>query len=114
MAFDQSFEGFAVDELHGVEPIFASDPEVKNAGDIVMAEFGGGASFADEALAGDFAVEVGGVDDLEGDDDLEAGIEGFVGDAHGTAAEFMGVAVGLLENLVVVEDKGITHEAVWR
>jgi len=74
-----------------------------------MPELRGGASLANETLAGDVAVNGGGVDDLERDGAAETGVEGLVGDAHGAAAQLEERTVLAAQHFVMVEDGRLGH-----
>ena len=67
LAFHEGLDGFTVDELHGVEIVVLLVAEVKDGRHIRVAEGSRRTGLAEEPLAGDVAVQVRAVDDLEGD-----------------------------------------------
>ena len=72
-------------------------------GDVAVAQPRGDAGLADEALAGNLAVEVLGADDLQRHVAAKIGVEGLVGHAHGSASQFPERAVLAPEHLVMLE-----------
>ena len=87
---DGGFERFALDEFHRVERLpIRRFAEMENAGDIRVPQPGSGAGFAQETLPDrGIAGEPLGLDDLERDVAVQAGVERLVGDPHGSASEF--------------------------
>ncbi len=90
---DEVFEGLAVEEFHGDEGAAFVFADVVDGADVWVVQSGGGLGFALEAGEG---LRVGGDifgEEFEGDETAEAGVFGFVDDAHAAAADFFGDGV---------------------
>ena len=106
---EAGIDGFAIDELHGVEIGVVLVAEVEHGGDVGMAQPGGGAGFPEETLAYHLAVEEGGVDHFQHHVEAQVGVEGLVSDPHRSAAEFMKRAVRLAQNFVMLKFFRLGH-----
>jgi hypothetical protein len=76
-----------------------------------MSEGGGGARFAQKALARRVAFEVGGIDDFERDSETQVGVVGLVGDSHRSPTEFPKAAILPPEYFVLLVSVGSRHGA---
>ncbi len=109
-------EGFALDEFHRVETLAGRRlAEMKNAGDVGMAQLRRRARLAAEALAHFRRAGKHRVDHLQRDGRVEIHVARLVGDAHGAAAKLeQRHAVGLQANLVVLEATDVVGRRLRR
>ena len=107
---DEGLDGLPLDEFHRIKISVALDAEMEDGADVAMPKLRGGPGLADEALAGDVAVDGAGVDDLQRDGAAEIGIEGLVGNAHGAAAELKERAILAAQHLVMIKNRRLGHE----
>ena len=109
----QPLDGFPVDELHRVETVPRIAVEVMDPGDVGMREQSGRVRLAQEIAVDDLVLRFVCVDDLQGDQRAQLGVQRFVGDAHAAPAKFPELAVRPPEHFVVViDDRGfLRHRA---
>ena len=89
-AADEVFQSLAVEKFHGDEGAAFGFADVVDGADVGVIEGGCGLGFALEAgeclrISGDVFGE-----EFESDEAVEAGVFGFVDDAHAAATEFVG------------------------
>jgi len=80
-------ERAALDELHGEKGHPVRFAHVVDGDDVGVAELGGQARLAQEAVLGVAAFQLGGLDLLEGDGALELGVPGLPDHAHASGAD---------------------------
>ena len=109
-ARERLLERLPVAKLHGVVVrAVGGDAEAEDAGDIRVAQLGGGAGFAEKAVAHLGAAEDTGIDDFEGDIAMQVGVTGLVGHAHRATAQFEDAAVVPVQDFVVFEADAVAH-----
>src|SRR5712692_2198803 len=86
-------ERLAFHEFHGNEVLAVLLADIVNRADVGMIERGGGFGFAAEALECGGALRGFRRKKLQRDEALEAGVFGFVDDAHATAAQLLEYAI---------------------
>ena len=108
-AGDDVLESGAVEKFHGDEGAAVVFADVVDRADVGMVQGGGGAGFALEAIERLWIVREIVGEKFESDEAAEAGVFGFVDDAHSAAAEFFDDAV--MGDGLADEGGGVGH---WR
>lgn len=103
--FDLFAEGEAVEKLHGDKNMVVVVVDLINGANIGVVEGGSGAGFTEEAIAHLGIVSNFGRKEFESGETLEAGVFGFIDDAHAALSD-------ALEDAVVGDE--LTDELIGR
>src|ERR1700730_17549072 len=79
-------DGFAIDELHRVEIALVIGAQMKDGSNVLMSKRSRSASLPQKSLPSDITIQIGVIDDLQGDRTSKIRVESLVGDAHGAPA----------------------------
>src|ERR1700751_1881244 len=111
LPLDTRLKGLAVDELHDIEVLVILCTQIKHGGDIRMAQSGRSARLPKKPLARCPAIEVGGIDHLQGYGKTKVHVVRLVRDAHGSPTQFPKAAILPLHKLIVMV--ALNHGARW-
>src|SRR6201984_2360181 len=112
LPLDTRLKGLAVDELHDIEVLVLLWPQIKHGVDIRMAQSGRSARLPKKPLARCLAIEVGGIDHLQGYGKAKVRVVRLVRDAHGSPTQFPKAAILPFHKLIVMVALNRVHDGI--